>query len=71
MWDGDNDDRNGQKSIPQFGRLEVARAATIGALDDDDRDLGVLIGFAVGAPLVLLLGMSALYMAIGRKEDVA
>jgi hypothetical protein len=77
VWDGDNGDRNGQKSISQFLRLSVLgpddptpapdAPASI-ERDDDGTELAPLLGFAVGAPIVLLLILGWMYMVYGRKR---
>lgn len=76
VWDGDNGDRNGQKSISQFLRLSIlgpdepapAPDSPAALERDDGTELAPLLGFAIGAPVALILVLGWMYMVYGRKE---
>ncbi|HJN91515.1 MAG TPA: ethylbenzene dehydrogenase-related protein [Dehalococcoidia bacterium] len=85
VWDGSNDDRNGQKSVSQFLRLEVAGPSeTVGAdeeadttppdspdgiLTADDDDGGLDVGAAVAIAIAVPLVLFLLVMMFNRFQS--
>ncbi len=74
VWDGANQDRNGQKAVSQFMRLAIseenAPGAAGGAVSGDDGvDLALLLGLAIGLPLFLIISLLAVSSYQRARQD--
>jgi hypothetical protein len=84
VWDGEQDERNGQKAISQFVRLDVSGdadvvttpptpddASTPAALDEDDGGISwpAAVALAIAVPLILVI-MLAMFNSYSSERRV-